>query len=155
MTKDMKLEQIFEITRIRQETKEMDQPRFRIEGVEDAIAFFQREIASFDREVFAVAVLNVKSDIIAFHIAHIGEISSTIVHPREIFKTAILNNGARIIISHNHPSQDCTPSMEDLNVTSRLARSGKLLGIEVLDHIIVSEVNSHSIREYNEELFSV
>lgn len=155
MTNGMKLEKIFEITRIRQETKEMKQSRIRICSSSDAITFFQREIASFDREVFAVAVLNVKNDIIAFHIAHIGEISATIVHPREIFKTAILNNGAKIIVSHNHPSQDCTPSREDLNATSRLVKSGNLLGIEVLDHIIVSEVNSQSIRDVNENLFSV
>lgn len=68
--------------------------------------------------------------------------NSPIVHPPEVFKSAILNNAASVIFAHQHPSGDITPSMEDINVTKRLVEAGKLLGIEVLDHLVVNGDNS-------------
>ena len=72
------------------------------------------------------------------HRAHVGSLNASIVHPREVMKCAILNNAASIIVGHNHPSGDPTPSREDIEVTKRLAEAGKILGIDVLDHVIVT-----------------
>ena len=82
--------------------------------------------------------LNTRNNVVAVHRCHVGSLNSSIVHPREVFKSAILNNAASIVIAHQHPSQDTTPSMEDINVTKRLSEAGKLLGIEVLDHLVVN-----------------
>lgn len=68
--------------------------------------------------------------------------NASLVHPREVFKSAILNNAASVIVAHQHPSGDITPSMEDINVTKRLVEAGRLLGIEVLDHLVVNSDNS-------------
>nr|WP_314728300.1 JAB domain-containing protein [Bacillus sp. Marseille-Q3570] len=72
------------------------------------------------------------------HWCHLGSINASIVHPREVFKSAILNNSAAIILCHQHPSQDTNPSREDIEVTKRLVEAGRMIGIEVLDHLIVS-----------------
>jgi hypothetical protein len=82
--------------------------------------------------------LNTKNRVVAVHRCHVGSLNSSIVTPREVFKSAILNNCVSIIVSHQHPSQNCAPSDEDLAVTRRLVESGKILGIEVLDHLIVN-----------------
>ena len=98
-------------------------------------------IASFigmkDREHFVVVHLSTQNEPAAVEIVSIGDISSAPVHPREVFKSAILANAARIIIGHNHPSGDLTPSQDDRSVWSELVSAGKLLGIEVLDFVIV------------------
>jgi len=82
--------------------------------------------------------LNTKNNVVAVHRCHVGSLNSSIVHPREVFKSAILNNAASVIVAHQHPSDDITPSKEDINVTRRLVDAGKLLGIEVLDHLVVN-----------------
>ena len=77
-----------------------------------------------------------------------GSINASIVHPREVMKCAILNNAAAIIVSHQHPSGNPAPSQEDIEVTKRLAEAGKLIGIEVLDHVIVSYTGKYvSLKE--------
>ena len=103
-----------------------------------------RFIGNDDREVFFVMCLNTKNHVVAVHRCHVGSLNASIVHPREVFKSAILNNAASIIVAHQHPSGDTTPSMEDINVTKRLVEAGKLLGIEVLDHLIVNNTNSYT-----------
>ncbi|MEW9673574.1 RadC family protein [Ammoniphilus sp. 3BR4] len=77
----------------------------------------------------------------------VGSLNSAIVDPREVFKAAILHNAASIIVGHNHPSGDPTPSREDLSVTNRLVEAGKILGIEVLDHLILGEERFQSLKE--------
>lgn len=90
-------------------------------------------------EVMVMLTLNNKNMITgAFEVSR-GSLSSAIVHPREIYKRALLMNSARIIIAHNHPSGNPTPSKEDDNVTERLSDAGRLLGIELLDHLIVGD----------------
>ncbi|HCT96998.1 DNA repair protein RadC [Carnobacterium sp. PL17GRE32] len=86
--------------------------------------------------------LNTKNNVVAVHRCHVGSLNSSIVHPREVFKSAILNNAASVIVGHQHPSGDTKPSMEDIKVTKRLVEGGKLLGIEVLDHLVVNNDNS-------------
>ena len=84
-------------------------------------------------------VLDIKNNVRgAFEVSR-GGLNASIVHPREIFKRALLLNAASIILAHNHPSGDTTPSREDINITKRLVEGGKILGIEVLDHIIVGD----------------
>ncbi|MDQ0271151.1 DNA repair protein RadC [Cytobacillus purgationiresistens] len=146
----MELTPIFEVVRIKQEIKETTAPfaSYIIRSPQDAQELAASFIADEDREVFLVMMLNTKNMVIGLHKAHVGSLNSSIVHPREVMKCAILNNAASIIVSHQHPSGDPLPSREDLEVTKRLAEAGKVLGIEVLDHVIVSHTGKHvSLKE--------
>lgn len=135
----MKLTTLVEITRIRQEVREPDAAleTTHITSPEDAFCVARRFIQDDDREVFLVILLNTKNRVIAVHRAHVGSINSSVVHPREIFKSAILNNATSLIVSHQHPSGDPHPSREDIEVTERLVEVGRIVGIQLLDHIIV------------------
>ncbi len=98
-----------------------------------------RYLADVDREHFVVLLLNRKNQVIGLHTVSIGSVTASIVHPREVYKVAILANATAIICGHNHPSGDPAPSQEDRALTSRLVEAGEILGIEVLDHIIVGD----------------
>ncbi len=99
-----------------------------------------------DREKFVLLTLNTKNHITSITTVSVGSLSETTVHPREVFKTAILLNSASIIVCHNHPSGDSTPSKADINVTDRIKEGGKILGIELLDHIIIGDDNYCSFK---------
>jgi len=88
-------------------------------------------------EIFGIISLNTKNAVAGVHVISIGSVNAAIVHPREVYKAAILNNASSIVCFHNHPSGICTPSHEDLILTERLMESGRILGIDLLDHIIV------------------
>jgi DNA repair protein RadC len=90
-------------------------------------------------EIFAIACLSMDGSIAGVHEISHGDLSSSLVHPREVFKRAILNNAATIILCHNHPSGSLKPSLDDRSITNRLKSAGDLLGISVIDHIIISE----------------
>jgi DNA repair protein RadC len=96
-------------------------------------------LAHVDREHFMVLLLNRKNTLIGIHIVSVGSLTASVVHPREVFKAAILGNAAAIICGHNHPSGDPGPSQEDRVLTKRLVEAGKLLGIDVLDHVIIGD----------------
>ncbi len=98
-------------------------------------------------ENFVIVCLNTKNRIVGVHIISIGSLNSSIVHPREIFKAAMLNNAASIICLHNHPSGDPEPSREDKETTQRIVEAGKVIGINVLDHIVVGENRYTSLKE--------
>ena len=98
------------------------------------------------QEVFGILILNTKHKIVAVHEISRGSLNSSIVHPREVFKPAVLHNAAAIICFHNHPSGDPKPSEEDIAITKRLVEAGKILGIDVLDHIIVSDEGYTSLK---------
>ena len=98
-------------------------------------------------EHFCIFCLNAKNKIVGVHTISIGSVNATIVHPREVFKAALLNNASAIICFHNHPSGDPEPSREDIETTSRLVEAGEILGIRVLDHIIIGEQRYLSMRE--------
>jgi DNA repair protein RadC len=98
-------------------------------------SFLQQET----KEYFCTAHVDGKNRIICLEIVSIGTLNASLVSPREVFKTALLSNAAALILVHNHPTLDPTPSAEDLEVTRRLREAGELLGIKVLDHIIVGE----------------
>jgi DNA repair protein RadC len=88
-------------------------------------------------EVGYVLCLTTKLDLIGYHEVSRGSLDSALMHPREIFKAAVMVNAASIVLAHNHPSGDPSPSVEDLALTTRLREAGRLIGIELLDHIIV------------------
>ena len=92
-----------------------------------------------DREKLIVVCLDTKNQPTSINIASIGTINSSLVHPREIFKTAILSNSNSILVAHNHPSGNPTPSEEDINITNRLQEVGEIIGIKLIDHIIIGE----------------
>ncbi|NPV81841.1 MAG: JAB domain-containing protein [Firmicutes bacterium] len=100
-----------------------------------------------DREIFSVLLLNTKNQLIGANIVSVGNLNSSLVHPREVFKPAILANALQIILVHNHPSGDPTPSREDIEITRRMIQAGNLLDIPVIDHIILAEDRYASIRE--------
>lgn len=97
------------------------------------------EMRNFDREHFRVIYLDRKGGLLSMEDVSVGGLHSSIVHPREVFKTAIKKSAASIILVHNHPSGDPAPSSEDIEVTRRLIEAGKIMGIEILDHVIIGE----------------
>ena len=105
------------------------------------------EMHEMAEENFIILCLNTKNKIAGVHTVSIGSLSSSIVHPREVFKAAILNNAASIILMHNHPSGDPEPSREDIEITHRLVNAGNILGINVLDHIIIGDGRYISLKE--------
>lgn len=109
----------------------------KIETSEVAAAVFSDFLSGIDREVVALLTLNQRKKPINFSVISMGTLTESPVHPREVFKTAILSNAAGIIIAHNHPSGDVEPSDKDMIITERLQEAGKLLGIELIDHIII------------------
>jgi len=113
-----------------------------IRNIEDAADAFRKYLESEDREHFMVMMLDNKRRIIGIHTISVGTIDETLVHPREVFKAAILANAHAIILGHNHPSGDATPSIDDIEITRELVRAGEYLKIAVLDHIIVGQDGS-------------
>lgn len=143
------MEKVVEVVRIKQIVEERveDYLKHSIKSPKDAAQIVMKEIGDEDREVFLVLVLNAKNQVNAIHRCHVGSINASIVHPREVMKVAILNNGASIIVGHNHPSQKLEASTEDIDVTKRLVEAGQIMGIEILDHVIVSENDFISLKE--------
>lgn len=145
------MEKIYEVLSIKQVINE------KVVGYESTInstktgaLMATEEIGSEANEVLIVACLNTKNKIVALHRVSVGSINSSVAHPREIFKAAILNNATRIMMFHNHPSGDTEPSQADISITERILEAGNLLGIDLLDHIIVSDnpKNYTSLRGY-------
>lgn len=111
----------------------------RVRSPQDSYELFRDYLGDVDREHFVVMCLDTKSQPTNLSTVHVGSLNASIVHPREVMKTAILSNSASIICCHPHPSGDPTPSPEDIEVTKRLVEAGKVLGIEFLDHIIIGD----------------
>ncbi len=106
------------------------------------------------KEHFLVLYLNARNQLIHKETVSIGSLNANIVHPREVFQPAIGNCAASIILVHNHPSGDTTPSSDDIQVTERMVTAGEIMGIEVLDHVIVSERGFCSLKEERLTLFA-
>lgn len=109
----------------------------RVLSPKEAFDLGKKFLVDSDREKMILLCLDSKNQPTAINTVSIGCLNSSIVHPREVFKVAILSNSASIIVYHNHPSGDVKPSKEDINVTERLKESGKILGIELIDHLII------------------
>lgn len=110
-----------------------------INGPEDAAAILSGYLADADRERFVVITLDAKHRVTGLHTAAIGTLDRVEIHPRDVFKIAVRLNAAAIIVGHNHPSGDVTPSEEDARLTRRVFDAGILLGIPLLDHLIVGD----------------
>ena len=109
--------------------------------------YLQKSIGREKKEYFVVLSLDSRNSLIKVSNISIGSLNSSIVHPREVFKEAIQSSAAQIIIAHNHPSGDSEPSKEDLNITKKLKEAGKIFGIEVADHLIVTKTGFISFKE--------
>ena len=113
----------------------------------DMIAdMFMEDLRYEKKEYFKSVILNTKSEIVAVDNVSVGELSSTIVHPREVFSRAIRKSAYGVVFVHNHPSGDPTPSSEDIATTERLVEGGRILGIKVLDHVIIGDGRYESMR---------
>ena len=118
-----------------------------VRGPEDVAHFAMPRYRFEDKEHFAIVVLNTKNHIIAMPDISIGSLTASVVHPREVFREALKYPAASIILLHNHPSGDPSPSREDIAVTQRLAKAGKILDIPVLDHVIIGDNRFVSLKE--------
>ena len=108
--------------------------------------YLKEKIGKEAKEHFTILYLDTRNKLIVDEVS-VGTLNASLVHPREVFKRAILNNASHVIIAHNHPSGDPSPSMDDIATTNRLIESGKILGIAVIDHIIVTKNSFISLKE--------
>ena len=129
---------MYEIRVVRERRPKYPAPR----SVRDARAVadaFAEHFAPLDREHFVVLVLDGKNRVLGYHIVSVGSLTAALVHPREVFKAALLTNAAGLILVHNHPSGDPTPSPDDCWLVSRLRQAGDLLDVPLLDALIVTD----------------
>ena len=144
LTKAVKIHSAFEMgRRILSDRRELEQ----ISSPEAVWKFFISETAGLVREEFRVLILNNKNRLIKRSVISVGTVSEALVHPREVYREAIREGGSAIIVVHNHPSGFLAPSSEDIKVTERLRDAGKLIGITLLDHVIVSDQGYLSLKE--------
>ncbi|MCL5781660.1 hypothetical protein P378_13535 [Desulforamulus profundi] len=113
---------------------------------EDVCALVMEDLRDRDREYFQALLLNTKNQVLARETISIGTLNSSMVHPRELFKIAIRRSAASVILVHNHPSGDPTPSREDISLTKRLVEAGEIIGIDVLDHIVIGDNRFTSLK---------
>ncbi|MFS8578936.1 MAG: DNA repair protein RadC [Novibacillus thermophilus] len=128
-------------------SRSLPEERFTVRSPQDAADLMMDELQHLAQEHFVCLFLNTKNQVIGKDTIFIGSLNASIVHPREVFRRAIQRASAAVICLHNHPSGDPSPSAEDRNVTKRLQEAGKLLGIDVLDHIIIGEQSFYSMKE--------
>ncbi|GAY75130.1 RadC family protein [Sporolactobacillus inulinus] len=136
---------VFEIGR-RMNQKAHDS-RYAIRSPEDGADYVMEEMRTLKQEHFVALFLNTKNQVLHKCTIFVGSLNASIVHPREVFKEAVRQSAASIICFHNHPSGDPTPSKEDIDVTRRLASCGKMLGVDVLDHIVIGDRRFVSLKQ--------
>lgn len=117
-------------------------------GPRDVYALMHERLKHADREHIYALLLNTKNMLISAELVSIGSLSASIIHPREVLKPAIVASAASIILVHNHPTGDPTPSAEDVAFTKRFAKCGTLIGIELLDHIVIGNGHFYSLKEH-------
>ncbi|MFY4774722.1 RadC family protein [Metabacillus sp. RGM 3146] len=121
--------------------------RYVIRSPQDGANFVMEEMRFLTQEHFVCLYLNTKNQVIHKQTIFIGSLNASIVHPREVFKEALRRSAASFICMHNHPSGDPAPSREDIEVTKRLSECGKVIGIELLDHLIIGDQKYVSLKE--------
>ena len=124
-----------------------EEARPKISCPEDVAALLLEEMRHLDREHFRCLSLSTKNHLLAIDPISVGSLNSSIVHPREVYKKAVVRSAAGVILVHNHPSGDPIPSGEDISITKRLIKAGETLGIDVLDHIIIGDNRYISLKE--------
>jgi DNA repair protein RadC len=115
-----------------------------LDSPEKIFEFLKERIGKETKEHFVLLCLDTRNNLIIDNIS-IGTLNASLVHPREVFRKAILNNSSHVVIAHNHPSGDPTPSQEDIATTKRLVEAGKVLGITVVDHLVVTDSRFRSL----------
>lgn len=118
-----------------------------IRSPQDGYELLNEFLGDVDREYFIVVSLNTKNEPTAINVCHIGSLNASIVHPRECYTMALMANAASILVGHNHPSGNPEPSQEDIHITSRLSEAGKIIGIELLDHIVMGDDGFVSLKD--------
>ena len=113
------------------------QDRVSINSPQDVVNMLQAEMAAYEQEHLVVLLLNTKNQVVNQAEIYVGNVNSSIVRPAEVFRPAVRDNAPSIVVAHNHPSGDPTPSPEDVSITRDLISAGKLLGIELLDHLVI------------------
>lgn len=119
----------------------------RVNSPRDIFNILHGEMVTYNQEILKLITLNTKNEIIKIKDVFKGSLNSSLIHPREIFKEAIKNSAASIVICHNHPSGDPTPSNEDISVTTRINEASKIIGINLIDHIIIGREQYVSLKE--------
>ena len=114
---------------------------------QDVHSLLGSEMSALAQEQLRVLLLNTRNQVMAQRIVYQGNVNSSIVRPAEVFRAAIIDSAPSIIISHNHPSNDPTPSPEDVKITRELVEGGRLLGIDVLDHVVIAGDRYVSLKE--------
>jgi DNA repair protein RadC len=121
--------------------------KYTIRSPKDAALYLMDEMSELKQENFVVLFLNTKNQVIGKQTIFIGGLAMSIAHPREVFREAVKKSCANVIISHNHPSGNPSPSSEDLDLTKRMVEAGLIMGIEVLDHVIIGDRQFISLKE--------
>ncbi|MGQ9618524.1 MAG: RadC family protein [Candidatus Aminicenantia bacterium] len=134
----------------RRGVREIGEGKIKIKGPEDVYSYLLPEFKGVKKEKFGILILDTKNHIKSEKIISEGDIQTSIVHPREIFYHAILELAASIILFHNHPSGDPTPSAHDREITMKAVSTGKMIGIGVLDHVIIGDGLYYSFKEKGE-----
>jgi len=142
--KAMQIKALFEFNKRHNLSRQNGKP---IKSAKDVYDYASQRLNSNDKEHFMVLHLDSKNRIIKDEVISIGTLNASIIHPREIFKSAIKESANSIILVHNHPSGDSEPSAEDEQVTEKLFGAGELLNIKVLDHVIIGKDNYYSFKE--------
>ena len=120
---------------------------FDIKDPRSVVKAIRASIKDKTKEHFKLILLNARNKILGISTISIGSLNASIVHPREVFKDAIMHNAYSVVLAHNHPSGDPEPSEDDLTITKRFIEAGKILGIEVIDHIIITKTGFFSFKE--------
>ncbi len=131
----------------KREQLEPELKNFDIKDPEAVVKAIRASIKDKAKEHFKLILLNPRNKIIGISTISIGTLNASLVHPREVFKDAIMHSAASVVLAHNHPSGDPEPSEDDLKITKKMVESGKILGIEVLDHIVIGKDNFCSFKE--------
>jgi len=119
----------------------------RVRNARDVYEAFRNHFEPVDREQFLAVLLDGRHHVIGFHVVAVGTLTAALVHPREVFKAAILASAGAIVLVHNHPSGDPEPSAEDRALTERLTKAGELMGIEVIDHVVIGDGSFRSLAD--------
>jgi DNA repair protein RadC len=125
---------------------ENDIPKFTVNNPETLVKAIRATIQDKAKEHFKLVILNTRNKVIGIITISIGTLNASLVHPREVFKEAIQRSASSVILVHNHPSDDMEPSEEDIRLTRRMVEAGKIMGIEVLDHIIITRYDFLSLK---------
>ncbi len=145
LAKAVQIKAAFELGRRQDLAPEVGQ--YSISDPSVLVKAIRKSIQDKAKEHFKAILLNTRNKIVAISTISVGTLNSSLVHPREVFKDALAHSASSIILAHNHPSDDPEPSDDDISVTRRLVEAGRLMGIDVLDHIIITRQGYTSLKE--------